>query len=895
MKKFAFYLTFGIIIACAIGMIKHDSVNAVNYVSGASINGHVGQPGHTRFRVNLHFTSACNGADIQCKQVDGKFPCIEHGDDYTDSICSNREWAHSGNPQSDGWDYYEVVLYPCDSNEQNMQGTYKVRHRYTLTLKSVEQGTNKSLANVTGLGDKTAKAWSGNTASITRGSTNTGYTFVGFSDGTAGDTISKKLTSNATVYAYYRGESGSSSTNIKVKNTSVSKYNKDNQTVVYAKPGTVDNHTGDTLTYTAYYSAGAQSGANYRPQLVEIGKNGSWGNACGNNNTLLTLSALFNQCKSGNENFWNNAFSVTKENFKAGGAPIDYTGYNIGSSTGETNGKSNNHTVIPQEVGSALIEHAVTNRDYAVKTTPKSYTIGLSSDKSSGKVDITSLDSAAEARIPYNFKNTPHKPNKPSDNPDGDSDDNVDDNDNGKIVYAGEEDTFEFTIDVKPRNNPETNGTYATIVDKAKWRLGLCIGASCNKPDDDDTKYTYSQEWGGTPSDRLNTNYKLEGETGIKKSSLNINIPDLTAGSRICVVAEVFPKTSGSPLNWNNTNYDGTWDRSPKSCYTVAKRPSIQVWSGNVYSRANLVTDTAIKNNLADYSQYSYVAKVTSNQPAIAFGSWGELGVVSNGSIDGFGSGASMGYASNNGELSPNPLKDNQASTTPDPGGSKKKSFCNRIPLTIPNASCTGSGPAGGLTSAVGITKAASDKESIVDLLASGDSTANHTHSSSSMILNKAIIGSTIENSNTKVFSAESDITITADGGDLDYLNSTYLTYSQMPKLIIYSKTNINISCDINRIDALLIANDTVNTCADSDNINSQKNSRQLFINGAIIAKRLIANRTYGAATGANSIVPAEIINFDPTLYQFGSSAEADDDATGRLDITYTHELAPRF
>ena len=77
--------------------------------------------------------------------------------------------------------------------------------------------------------------------------------------------------------------------------------------------------------------------------------------------------------------------------------------------------------------------------------------------------------------------------------------------------------------------------------------------------------------------------------------------------------------------------------------------------------------------------------------------------------------------------------------------------------------------------------------------------------------------------------------------------------------------------------------------------INNPENSNQLTINGAIIAKRLIANRTYGAATGANSIVPAEIVNFDPTLYQFGGSAEANDDTTGRLDVTTMHEVAPRL
>ena len=140
--------------------------------------------------------------------------------------------------------------------------------------------------------------------------------------------------------------------------------------------------------------------------------------------------------------------------------------------------------------------------------------------------------------------------------------------------------------------------------------------------------------------------------------------------------------------------------------------------------------------------------------------------------------------------------------------------------------------------------------------------------------------------------SADSDIEITSD---LKYLIDPYLSYEQMPKLVIYSKTNIKIDCDVKRIDALLIANDTVTTCANSNDINSSANANQLFVNGAIVAKKLVANRTYGAAAGANSIVPAEIINFDPTLYQFSSSAEMNDNAGGKLDTTYIHEVAPRI
>lgn len=907
-----------------------DLINKISYMHAPDCGNHNNPYNSTLFTVTFKWGKGCNSSI--CDEINGTFHCVDPGDK-----CTTTSHAHSGSisvshgscpssVSSNKWDCYDVYI-PVDGSYQDARGKIKRLKEFDLTFVAVDINTGYRLDGVAGLAPRTTTVFYGNTASLSRGYTNTGYTFVGWAGGGSGDVYSRVMKSDYVITAYYKGESGTSSTDIKVKNNDVTKYGN-LEKVTYAKPGTIDNPNGDTLTYTAWYDAGAQTAVKWRPQYVQIGRNGGWSGACGGNNTSLTLNALFNQCRGG-YNSWNNAFSVTKENFKTYTDPLDYTGYGIGVTTGETAGKSNEHVVVPQEVGTALKEHAVTNRNdnYTVWSTPKSYYIGLTGGHytpSSGKVDITSLDSVAEARVPYNFVNNPHKPNKSSDDPDDTGDDDVNDNSNGKIVYAGEKDTFEFSLDVQPRLNPETDGTYATIVDKAKWRLGLCIGADCNKADNDPTKYNYSKTWGGSDSreDKLNADYKLTGDFGIKKTNLDINIPDLTAGSRICVVAEVFPKTSGDPLNWNNTNYDGTWARSPKSCYTVAKRPSTQAWGGNIYSRGNVNTIPSIKNNLYGYTQYPYKAEAIPGQKVFVFGSWGELGVVSNGAINGFGSGASMGYVTNNGDSTtwPNyqfigadgttgsylgPGNNTPIPIPSEPGGGTTNNYCDRVPLTIPNSSCSSNDTAGGLSSAVGITKAASDKESIVNLLVSGSKSSNHTHSNDSITVDRNTIGASIDGSTTRVLSSNGNITLSAAAGDLIYLNNTYLNYNQMPKLVIYAKGNIYIDCNFNRIDALLIADDTVVTCNNFDgvltdenvnkHINDQINARQLYINGTIIAKRVIANRTYGAATGANSIIPAEIINFDPTLYQFGGSSEADDDATGRLDMTYIHEIAPRL
>ena len=163
-----------------------------------------------------------------------------------------------------------------------------------------------------------------------------------------------------------------------------------------------------------------------------------------------------------------------------------------------------------------------------------------------------------------------------------------------------------------------------------------------------------------------------------------------------------------------------------------------------------------------------------------------------------------------------------------------------------------------------------------------------------------------IDNSTIQVVHSENTVLVK----DNIAYNGTYSKYSDLPKLVIYGK-NVVIDCRVTRIDALIVADEKVVTCnnynkdinttndADfkkdiDDHINEAANSNPLKVNGAIVAKTLISNRTYGAATGVNSIIPAEIINFDPTLYMWGNLGDDDGDDNGELEVTLTKELAPR-
>jgi hypothetical protein len=150
-----------------------------------------------------------------------------------------------------------------------------------------------------------------------------------------------------------------------------------------------------------------------------------------------------------------------------------------------------------------------------------------------------------------------------------------------------------------------------------------------------------------------------------------------------------------------------------------------------------------------------------------------------------------------------------------------------------------------------------------------------------------------------------SDETVTIDGNIL-FESGKSKSFDELSKVIIYAK-NINIVCRVKTIDAVLIAENEIKTCTDWEgnvpDINDVSRSVPLRINGAVIADKISFDRTFGATAGPNreedgiekgSGVPAEVINYDTTLLLWGR-AQADTSASGKVNETFTRELAPRY
>ena len=644
-----------------------------------------------------------------------------------------------------------------------------------------------------------------------------GFSFVGWCDGAkicsspiSGNSYSvKSLTVDKNVYAVYKPFSATSSLEIKVKNESISKYNS-YQDSVYAKPG-------DVIGYRAIYNPAAQAGYTIIPQKIKIGDA-----EMVSNTSSKSIGVLVNK--------WNNAFSIERD--FAPNSPLNYDDYALGDINMVTVEKT---YTIRNEVGKNLKISAKTNLNSVVQNTPKAVIMSADSGQTLATVDTSNLEDFSSVLVPYNFTNSISFKDETGE-PDK------------TVLYAGESDSVKgLVITVTPKENGTVNSTYATIVRKPKVEVKLCYHI-----DDKETCETKTKEYdslnGGNGVDIFKENlYPVD--------KITMDIPDVPAGTKMCVRASVYPATSGADTNYQDPEGNHQWSEAAEKCYIVAKRPSLQVWGGNIYSNGAISTALVNKKRLANHNDGDYT-----------FGSWGELGIISNGKVTGLASGAGLGgYTTTN---------DNGESVF-IPGG-LAGGFCKASTLSFANDKCKNE------TGSLGATlPLANDKESIKNRLED---------------LKKSGVNVIMPNK------GEENVYIKENIINMDPAK----TLDDLPKTVVYAENDIYIRCEeeedstVTRIDAVLIAENNVVTCADQDgkepDIDSIRRSHRLVINGAIIAGKLIANRTYGAATGNDSMVPAEIINFDPTLYLWGNIGNSDDNTTNiNMTTNYIRELPPRY
>lgn len=518
-----------------------------------------------------------------------------------------------------------------------------------------------------------------------------------------------------------------------------------------------------------------------------------------------------------------------------------------------------------------------------------------------------SESSYAEVIVPYNYTTTASI-----------------DTGNG-YVYAGEAISGkQVNIIVNKRQNNTVQDNYATKTAESSVRLFMFYSTNGNQSEGSDTQLNgsnpnvcshYNSTLGFSNCVELEAEKSTTGLIFNKDSALNgsaepldafknsYNVPDIVAGSKVCMGVSVYPAASTDTEPSNGKTYV-----SKAYCRIVAKKPSFQIWGGSLYSSGNVSARMSTKYVIDGVYNFSPIRQA--GDPSITFGSWVEQSIIANGLVSGVSSGAGTGYG-----------KENLAVDASHPGGSSSNNYCNLSRLSFSNVNCA-TGLVGQFALSGDSTTEGEYKQRYANKAATKDIDRNsnvnnytsvnlssdyteedgirYTYASGSLAISASQrLGQGI----THVVYVKGNVVIR--GSSLLYNDGGYQRLNQVPQYIIFAEGNIYIEPSVTRVDAIMIAGKNINTCAklsggsiveakkaSDDRVTDLYCNKQLKINGIVIADTLKLYRIYGASTGLNSITPAEIIDYSPNVYFWGSN-ESTSSSKG-VYTTYQRELAPR-
>lgn len=501
--------------------------------------------------------------------------------------------------------------------------------------------------------------------------------------------------------------------------------------------------------------------------------------------------------------------------------------------------------------------------------------------------------SAANVWIPYNYVNKTDPVDLRSEK-----------------IYAGQ--TFrinDLVARVEPKYNTVTQGKYATITPVTTIKLysfyaKTMINAGGEQSATDGCAYYDSKGYFGCQvvketKTTLNNNYSASGsiET-LNAFSGTYAVRDLPAGYKFCVGASVWPAESNKDdKDMGNSGNNQTY-YSKVTCEDIYKKPTFEVWGGNLYAAGGIKTLHGVKNNLASATTGDMVFDVNKTNKNIAFASWTEYSLVVGGTISGLASG------------------------TATAGGkfvSASDTLCKYSPLTMSNADCknSNSGGALGKYSGAGQPKTTSETANGIrkEFLTSGR-TLGGTKFNNSAALDLSDPANYTQKNNQRYTYITGDVTISASqplepnithviyatgnviiASNLEYSDGPYTDVQQIPQYIIISDKSLYINSNVSKVASqLIIDKGIIYTCTNGmERITDPANaacSSQLKISGTVVAQKLKLDRTYGAATGNYSSLPAEIIDAGlvTTLWSGASESKAPS-----LHTVYTRELSPRY
>lgn len=336
----------------------------------------------------------------------------------------------------------------------------------------------------------------------------------------------------------------------------------------------------------------------------------------------------------------------------------------------------------------------------------------------------------------------------------------------------------------------------------------------------------------------------------LKPSVSGVDIGDVPVGTRICFSLSIQPRS----------NSDSRWGHAKPVCTVVGKKPKVQIWGGDISVRGSIDTSTSVKD-------------ISGAQQT--FGSWVEYGVFSVGANSRLASGSGLnGQNSNDQALWSN--------------------------LTFANRDDSGANAYGQYTTAAGfrpLPNVASFFGSLSNKVPVGAGSidlSTITYANTSPIVVREVADLTITGGSIP---AGRSVVILATGtvrieGNITYANGPFTNIRDIPQVVITAQ-NIEIRDNVGRIDAWLVASNTIDTCYNlTGNPTSGKCATLLEVNGPVVTNRLLLKRTGGSGTDAQSGDPAERFNLRPDAYLWASLQAR---GSNKAQTVYSTELPPRF
>lgn len=340
-------------------------------------------------------------------------------------------------------------------------------------------------------------------------------------------------------------------------------------------------------------------------------------------------------------------------------------------------------------------------------------------------------------------------------------------------------------------------------------------------------------------------------------------------GDRVCFTMSVRPYASAAPSN--------QWKHSYQCTY-IGVKPKVQVRGGDLsVGRAfSGVTSTT-----------STIRASTSLKPDGLYGSWSEYGAfapsriqtyATNAGLDGATSGAPTGQSDWSRLTFAN-------SGTPSSCGAAFGCWATdmgRIPdveSVVTASGYTASSDSGAVIAGRIASACASSRRSVFEYTGT-----------TPLELSVGNIGA---NCTIIVKTTRADIRLTQN---ITYQQAGYTSIAAIPQVVLLSNRNIMIDNNVTNIDAWLVAKETVDTCTSGGATRPQLTvsacNQPLVVNGPVMTKKLLLQRTGGSGTGRASGDPAETFNLraDAYLWAIGQSS-----GSGRAPTVYQRDLSPRF